>query len=120
MGVLPEYYAQRLNSVLQLRRTGLYQFHIDNGAKMVPFAGYAMPLSYGNVGAGAFVSEQSRKMLLNLLSSQLQVITMSVILWVSSTLGIWFNQSKAQFPELYDFSLSIYIVVFWVQQPQNF
>ncbi|KAG1728731.1 uncharacterized protein EDB91DRAFT_1239320 [Suillus paluster] len=36
-----------------LRKTGLYDFHIDNGAKMVPFAGYKMPLTYGNVGQGA-------------------------------------------------------------------
>ncbi|EDR07385.1 uncharacterized protein LACBIDRAFT_250466, partial [Laccaria bicolor S238N-H82] len=34
----------------QLRKTGLYDFHIENGAKMVPFAGYSMPLAYGNVG----------------------------------------------------------------------
>lgn len=33
-------------------RTGLYDFHIKNGGKMVPFAGYDMPLSYGNVGQG--------------------------------------------------------------------
>ncbi|KII86106.1 hypothetical protein PLICRDRAFT_44573 [Plicaturopsis crispa FD-325 SS-3] len=34
----------------QLKRTGLYDFHVANGAKMVPFAGYSMPLSYGDVG----------------------------------------------------------------------
>ncbi|KAI5990879.1 hypothetical protein EDD15DRAFT_2550166 [Pisolithus albus] len=33
-----------------LRKTRLYDFHVQNGAKMVPFAGYAMPLSYGSVG----------------------------------------------------------------------
>ncbi|KAF8633898.1 hypothetical protein AX17_004340 [Amanita inopinata Kibby_2008] len=33
-----------------LRRTGLYDFHIENGAKMVSFAGYSMPLVYGDVG----------------------------------------------------------------------
>ncbi|KAG8748251.1 Aminomethyltransferase, mitochondrial [Ceratobasidium sp. 414] len=33
-----------------LRRTGLYDFHVANGAKMVPFAGYSMPLQYGSVG----------------------------------------------------------------------
>ncbi|KAF8336017.1 glycine cleavage system T protein [Amanita rubescens] len=33
-----------------LRRTGLYDFHVQNGAKMVPFAGYSMPLVYGDVG----------------------------------------------------------------------
>ncbi|KAI0040064.1 glycine cleavage system T protein [Auriscalpium vulgare] len=36
--------------VHQLRKTGLYDFHVNNGAKMVPFGGYQMPLSYGNVG----------------------------------------------------------------------
>ncbi|KAH7903994.1 hypothetical protein BJ138DRAFT_1131155 [Hygrophoropsis aurantiaca] len=34
----------------ELRKTGLYDFHVQNGAKMVPFAGYSMPLSYGSVG----------------------------------------------------------------------
>lgn len=38
---------------LQLAKTGLYDFHVANGAKMVPFAGYSMPLSYGSVGAVA-------------------------------------------------------------------
>ncbi|EIN06332.1 glycine cleavage system T protein [Punctularia strigosozonata HHB-11173 SS5] len=37
----------------ELRKTGLYDFHVEHGAKMVPFAGYAMPLSYGSVGAVA-------------------------------------------------------------------
>ncbi|KAF7308166.1 Aminomethyltransferase [Mycena chlorophos] len=36
-----------------LKRTGLYFYHVGNDAKMVPFAGYSMPLSYGNVGQGA-------------------------------------------------------------------
>ncbi|PIL27982.1 hypothetical protein GSI_09926 [Ganoderma sinense ZZ0214-1] len=36
-----------------LSKTGLYDFHVSNGAKMVPFAGYSMPLSYGSVGAVA-------------------------------------------------------------------
>ncbi|KAF8653258.1 hypothetical protein AX16_004054 [Volvariella volvacea WC 439] len=34
----------------ELRRTGLYDFHLENNAKMVPFAGYSMPLAYGEVG----------------------------------------------------------------------
>ncbi|KAG6844828.1 hypothetical protein H0H87_003395 [Tephrocybe sp. NHM501043] len=34
----------------ELKRTPLYDFHIQNGAKMVPFAGYSMPLAYGDVG----------------------------------------------------------------------
>lgn len=34
----------------QLKRTPLYDFNVGKGGKMVPFAGYAMPLSYGDVG----------------------------------------------------------------------
>ncbi|KAG8819401.1 Aminomethyltransferase, mitochondrial [Serendipita sp. 401] len=37
-------------STKPLRRTGLYDFHLENGAKMVPFAGYEMPLTYSGVG----------------------------------------------------------------------
>ncbi|CAL1713921.1 unnamed protein product [Somion occarium] len=37
----------------ELKKTGLYDFHVENGAKMVPFAGYSMPLSYGNTGVVA-------------------------------------------------------------------
>ncbi|QRW03929.1 glycine cleavage system T protein [Ceratobasidium sp. AG-Ba] len=33
-----------------LHKTGLYDFHVTNEAKMVPFAGYSMPLQYGSVG----------------------------------------------------------------------
>lgn len=29
-----------------MRKTSLYQFHIDNDARLVPFAGYEMPLHY--------------------------------------------------------------------------
>ncbi|ETW78553.1 hypothetical protein HETIRDRAFT_103954 [Heterobasidion irregulare TC 32-1] len=36
----------------ELKKTGLYDFHVDNGAKMVPFAGYSMPLAYGSIGQG--------------------------------------------------------------------
>ncbi|KAJ1031095.1 hypothetical protein NDA18_002314 [Ustilago nuda] len=31
-------------------KTGLYNFHVNNGGKMVPFGGYLMPLTYGEVG----------------------------------------------------------------------
>ncbi|KAJ7509635.1 glycine cleavage system T protein [Mycena galericulata] len=34
----------------ELKKTGLYDFHVSHGAKMVPFAGYSMPLAYGDVG----------------------------------------------------------------------
>ncbi|KAH9852002.1 glycine cleavage system T protein [Lenzites betulinus] len=39
------------HSASALSKTPLYDFHVQNGAKMVPFAGYHMPLSYGDVGA---------------------------------------------------------------------
>jgi aminomethyltransferase len=38
----------------ELARTGLYDFHVAHEAKMVPFAGYSMPLQYGAVGQSAF------------------------------------------------------------------
>lgn len=34
----------------RLLRTPLYDFHVQNGGKMVEFAGWDMPLSYGSVG----------------------------------------------------------------------
>ncbi|KAF8490002.1 hypothetical protein F5888DRAFT_1869350 [Russula emetica] len=42
--------ATKSDSNAPLRRTPLYDFHIKHGAKMVPFAGYHMPLVYGDVG----------------------------------------------------------------------
>ncbi len=30
----------------KLYRTPLYQFHVDQGAKIVPFAGWEMPVQY--------------------------------------------------------------------------
>lgn len=34
----------------ELRKTGLHDFHVSKGAKMVEFAGWSMPLLYGDVG----------------------------------------------------------------------
>ena len=36
-----------------LNRTGLFQTHVDSGAKMVPFAGWEMPLQYRGIFAEA-------------------------------------------------------------------
>ena len=33
-------------SMSDLKRTGLYDLHVELGAKMVPFAGYEMPVQY--------------------------------------------------------------------------
>ncbi|ORX45548.1 aminomethyltransferase mitochondrial precursor [Hesseltinella vesiculosa] len=35
----------------EVKKTALYDYHVENGAKMVPFAGYAMPVVYKNMGA---------------------------------------------------------------------
>jgi aminomethyltransferase len=34
----------------QLKKTALYNFHVEKGAKMVPFCGWMMPLTYGKDG----------------------------------------------------------------------
>ena len=31
-------------------RTCLYDFHVENGGKMVDFAGYSMPIEYSSMG----------------------------------------------------------------------
>ena len=35
-----------------LDRTGLYDIHLKHGAKMVPFAGYSMPVRYSDLSVG--------------------------------------------------------------------
>ena len=39
-------------------RTPLYQFHVDNGAKMVDFAGWEMPIMYSRPGGGGGVQDE--------------------------------------------------------------
>ena len=39
-----------LRTMAEYQRTPLYDFHVENKARMVPFAGWSMPLSYGEVG----------------------------------------------------------------------
>ncbi|CDH61042.1 glycine cleavage system protein t [Lichtheimia corymbifera JMRC:FSU:9682] len=34
----------------KLKKTALYDFHVEQGGKMVPFAGYSMPVQYKNMG----------------------------------------------------------------------
>ncbi|KAF9169637.1 hypothetical protein BGX21_010176 [Mortierella sp. AD011] len=36
-----------------LKKTVLYDYHVENGGKMVPFAGWSMPVQYSNLGVGA-------------------------------------------------------------------
>lgn len=36
----------------QLKKTPLYDLNVSKGGKMVPFAGWEMPISYGDVGQG--------------------------------------------------------------------
>lgn len=37
------------SSAAVIKRTSLYEFHLEKGAKMVPFAGYSMPISYNDL-----------------------------------------------------------------------
>ncbi|KAG0365477.1 hypothetical protein BGZ54_006480 [Gamsiella multidivaricata] len=36
-----------------LKKTVLHDYHVENGGKMVPFAGWSMPVQYSNLGVGA-------------------------------------------------------------------
>ena len=40
----------RLASTEAVKKTPLYEFHVKNGGKMVPFAGYSLPIQYGKEG----------------------------------------------------------------------
>ena len=42
-----------VRSDAELSKTGLFDFHVRNGAKMVPFGGYSMPLNYKSMGHSA-------------------------------------------------------------------
>lgn len=35
-----------------LGKTGLYDLHLQHGAKMVPFGGFYMPVQYSDLGVG--------------------------------------------------------------------
>ncbi|KKA30215.1 hypothetical protein TD95_001919 [Thielaviopsis punctulata] len=49
--VLPKLQARfSSSSGAALRKTPLYDFHVAQGAKMAPFAGFHMPIQYGSVG----------------------------------------------------------------------
>ncbi|WWC66573.1 glycine cleavage system T protein [Kwoniella pini CBS 10737] len=43
-------FATSLRLSEELQKTPLYDFHVQHQAKMVPFAGWSMPLSYGDIG----------------------------------------------------------------------
>jgi hypothetical protein len=79
-------------TVQQLRRTGLYDFHLEHGAKMVPFAGYSMPLSYGDVGQGELHMICPQFHFIDRVQSR--VTTTFEIALVFLMLGIWFSQSQ--------------------------
>ena len=42
----------KFGSQTELKKTALYDFHVNNNAKMVPFAGFSMPVQYGKFGVG--------------------------------------------------------------------
>ncbi|KAK1921987.1 putative aminomethyltransferase mitochondrial precursor [Papiliotrema laurentii] len=43
-------FASTPRSLQELLKTPLYEYNVGKEAKMVPFAGYSMPLSYGSIG----------------------------------------------------------------------
>ena len=43
----------RLQAQQMLKKTALFDMHVQHGAKMVPFAGWSMPVQYGNLGIAA-------------------------------------------------------------------
>ena len=47
-------------AMAEYQRTPLYDFHVENKARMVPFAGWSMPLSYGEVGQSQSTSPTPR------------------------------------------------------------
>lgn len=56
------FYAAALTSTDELKKTPLNNLHIVNGARMVPFAGYSMPVLYSDQGVGdshKFVREKA-------------------------------------------------------------
>jgi len=59
---------------------------------MVPFAGYSMPLAYGDVGQGEFHTMSPQFYFINRV--QLRVTTTFETALVFSMLGIWFSQSQ--------------------------
>ncbi len=49
----------------KIRTTSLYQMHLDAGAKMVPFAGYEMPVSYPlGIKKNTFILEKKQVFLM--------------------------------------------------------
>jgi hypothetical protein len=76
----------------QLRRTGLYDYHVENGAKMVPFAGYDMPLTYSGVGQGKSSSVSYFSGTYHFLVQLTAIITFALALDCLMS-GIWYNTS---------------------------
>jgi len=48
----PRRHASTTFSDKPLERTGLYDLHVRHGGKMVPFAGYSMPVQYSDLSVG--------------------------------------------------------------------
>ncbi len=46
LGAIPRLFDAEGDDMTELLQTPLYDFHVENGAKMVPFAGYSMPVQY--------------------------------------------------------------------------
>ncbi|TEB28828.1 Aminomethyltransferase folate-binding domain-containing protein [Coprinellus micaceus] len=80
------------SSSTPLRKTGLYDFHVSNGAKMVPFAGYSMPLAYGDVGQVASHNHVRQKVGLFDFREWLTPSSLSTLPSYSSTLSVLLNE----------------------------
>lgn len=48
VSIMKRYFSGNTNE--QLKKTALYDLHIENGAKMVPFCGWEMPVQYSDLG----------------------------------------------------------------------
>ena len=64
---------------LQLKRTALYDLHVSNGGKMVPFAGWSMPVQYKDSIVDSHLHTRSSVSLFDV-SHMLQVSSLPSIL----------------------------------------
>ena|ERR1700722_5023483 len=82
----------QLTHSLFMKKTGLYDFHTENGVKMVPFVGTLCPSTMGTLAKVNKIPISAGFALR--LFPQLQVITMFLKVLELLTLGIWFSASE--------------------------
>lgn len=69
---------------VQLRRTALYDLHVSHGGKMVPFAGWSMPVQYKDSIVASHLHTRSSLSLFDV-SHMLQVGALPVYIHTYST-----------------------------------